>query len=138
MLKTLLVGVALAAAMTPLFAQGTTQRNCLHRSIEAAADRARRQQAIDYAVKVNMAESAATIGPAARQPKYRPLDELVSLPPVPPGFSVQFHNDDRSYAFPLKDTRDPCRYAIFSDQDKLVYEAVPRAETTGLVPLGTR
>ena len=138
MVKLLLIGVILAAAASPAFAQGNLQRNCLHDAPESAAERARREQAIDYARKVNAAETAQSIGPRLLPPRYRPLDELVNLPAPPAGFAIEFHNDDRGYVLSLKDTRDACRYAVFTDQDKLIYEAVPRADTGGIVPLGTR
>ena len=137
MFKPLLIGIALVLGGTPLAAQVPSPRNCLHGAAESAADRARRQQAIDYATKVNVAETAYGIGPQFRR-GYRSRDQLANLPPLPAGFAIQFHNDDRSYTFSLKDTRDACHYAIFSDQDKLIYEAVPRADTTAIVPLGTR
>jgi hypothetical protein len=38
----------------------------------------------------------------------------------------------------LKDTRDACHYAIFSDQEKLLYEAIPSKGETTIVPLGTK
>ena len=138
MMKSLWIGVTLALAAGPAFAQGNVQRNCLHGSFESAADRARRQQAIEYATKVNLAETGATIGPRQLPRGYRPLDELPNLSAVPAGFAIQFHNDERSYTLSLKDTRDACNYAIFTDQDKLIYEAVPRNDTGGIVPLGTR
>ena len=137
MFKTALIGVVLAVAAGPAFAQGRAQRTCLHGGLEAPAERARRQQAIDYAVKVNAAETSFGIGPRQNQ-RYRPLDELPNLPAEPAGFAIEFHNDDRGYVLSLKDTRDACRYAIFTDQDKLIYEAVPRTDTGGIVPLGTR
>jgi len=137
MVKTVLIGVVLAMAAGPAFAQGNAQRTCLHGGVEAPAERARRQQAIDYAAKVNAAETFYGIGPRQNQ-RYRPLDELPNLPAEPAGFAIEFHNDDRSYVLSLKDTRDACHYAIFTDQDKLIYEAVPRTETGGIVPLGTR
>jgi len=130
----LLVGIAVVMGPEVALAQGVTPRRCLHATAESAADRSRREQAIDYIVKVNLAESARTLAPH----QYRPLKELGNLPPVPAGFDVQFHYDDRSYAVSLKDTRDACRYAIFSDQDGLIYEGEPRAETGRIVPLGTR
>jgi len=138
MMKSVWIGVTLALAAAPAFAQGSLQRNCLHGPIESAADRARRQQAIEYATKVNLAETGATIGPRQLPRGYRPLDELPNLPAAPAGFAIQFHNDERSYTLSLKDTRDACYYAIFTDQDKLIYEAVPRTDTGGIVPLGTR
>jgi hypothetical protein len=47
------------------------------------------------------------------------------VPATPEGFKVQFHLDQNTYAFSIKDTRDPCAYAIFSDQSREVYEATP-------------
>ena len=137
MFKLLLIGIALAFGFTPPAAQAPLPRNCLHGAAESAADRARRQQAIDYATKVTVAETTYGIGPQSQR-GYRSLDQLSNLPLLPAGFAIQFHNDDRSYAFSLKDTRDACHYAIFSDQDRLIYEAIPRPDTTAIVPLGTR
>ena len=135
MLKTLLLGMTLVLGGNPLTAQAPLSRSCLHGDREPASERARRQQATDYVTKLNLAESArALLVPRG----YRPLEELVNLPPVPAGFTVQFHNDDRRYTVSLKDQRDPCHYAVFSDQDKLIYEAVPRSDTGGIIPLGTR
>jgi len=135
MFKPLLLGIALTLAGTSVLAQGPLPRPCLHGDRESNAERTRRLQAIDYVTKVNIAESArARLVPRG----YRPLEELPNLPPVPAGFAVQFHNDDRGYTLSLKDTRDACHYAVFSDQDKLVYEAVPRTDTGGIIPLGTR
>ncbi len=138
MFKPLLIGIALALPAGPLLAQGALPRNCLHGAAESAADRTRRQQAIDYATKVNVAETSYSIGPRLLPRRYRPLEELENLPALPAGFDIQFHNDDRSYTFSLKDMRDACHYAIFSDQDKLIYEAIPRVGTGGIIPLGTR
>ena len=137
MFKPLLIGIVLALGLSPLSAQAPLPRNCLHGGAESAADRARRQQAIDYATKVTVAETTYGIGPQSQR-GYRSLDQLSKLPLLPAGFAIQFHNDDRSYAFSLKDTRDACHYAIFSDQDKLIYEAIPRADTTTIVPLGSK
>jgi hypothetical protein len=39
---------------------------------------------------------------------------------------LQFHVDGLRYAFSLKDSRDACRYAIFSDQDRFIYEGTPQ------------
>jgi hypothetical protein len=33
---------------------------------------------------------------------------------------------------------DPCRYAVFSDQEKVLYEAVARRDQAVVVPLDTR
>lgn len=133
MFKSLLVGFTLVLAGNPLMAQRPAQRSCLHGELESAMDRARRQQAIDYAIKINAAEAFGAVAPRA----YRPLEQL-NLPPVPAGFNVQLVTDARSYTFSVKDTRDPCSYAVFSDQDRLIYEGVPKTDVGGIVPLGTR
>jgi len=33
---------------------------------------------------------------------------------------------------------DPCRYVVFSDQDKFLYEAIARRDAPVVVPLDTR
>ena len=132
-LKPILFALTLSAAATSSFAQIPVQ-NCLHGADETAANRARRQQAVQYAAKVNAAESRSV----PRVQKYRPLEELPNLPPLPAGFDIQFHTDGLTYAFSLKDTRDACHYAIFSDQDKLLYEAIPSKGEPTIVPLGTK
>ena len=73
-----------------------------------------------------------------RLQKYRPLNELPNLPALPAGFDLQFHTDGLTYTFSLKDTRDACHYAIFSDQDKMLYEAIPSKGEPTIVPLGTK
>ena len=138
MARPVLMAVVFSLFAGSSFAQGNAPRNCLHGAGESATNRARRQQAVDYAMKVNLAETMYTIAPRQTSRGYRPLEELANLPALPAGFAVQFHYDDSSYAFSLKDTRDVCHYAVFSDQDKLIYEAIAKTDTSGIVPLGTR
>ena len=133
MFKPILVALSLSASAVPAVAQNLAQ-NCLHGSDETAANRARRQQAVQYAARVNAAEGMSV----PRLQKYRPLDELPNLPALPAGFDIQFHTDGLTYTFSLKDTRDACHYAIFSDQDKLLYEAIPSKGEPTFVPLGTK
>lgn len=133
MFKLILVALSLSASAVPAVAQNLAQ-NCLHGSDETAVNRARRQQAVQYAARVNAAEGMSV----PRLQKYRPLDELPNLPALPAGFDIQFHTDGLTYTFSLKDTRDACHYAIFSDQDKLLYEAIPSKGEPTIVPLGTK
>ena len=87
--------------------------------------------------QINEAESN---GPAQlpSQPKnYRPFDQLASVPPTPAGFRLQFYTDGATYTFSLKDTFDSCQYAIFSDQDRGIYEATPQTGVR-IVPVETR
>ena len=133
MFKPTLFALSLAASAAPAVAQNLAPI-CLHGSDETAANRARRQQAVQYAGKVNAAEGMSV----PRLQKYRPLNELPNLPALPAGFDLQFHTDGLTYTFSLKDTRDACHYAIFSDQDKMLYEAIPSKGEPTIVPLGTK
>ena len=133
MLKSIPIALSLCASAAPAATQNLVP-SCLHGSDETAANRARRQQAVQYAAKVNAAESRS----APRVQRYRPLEEVPNLPSLPAGFDIQFHTDGLTYTFSLKDTRDACHYAIFSDQDKLLYEAIPSKGEPTIVPLGTK
>ena len=131
--KPILFALSLSASAGPTVAQNLAP-SCLHGSDETPANRARRLQAVQYVARVNAAEGTS----APRLQKYRPLNELANLPPLPAGFDIQFHTDGLTYTISLKDTRDACHYAIFSDQDKLLYEAIPSKGETTIVPLGTK
>jgi hypothetical protein len=62
----------------------------------------------------------------------------MNVPPTPAGFELQFHSDGSTYSFSIKDRTDPCRYAVFSDQDKVLYEAIARRDAAVIVPLDTQ
>ena len=129
----------LATGVLVLLLSGTgtaSAQECLHGSPEAPDQKARRDAAIQLAARINMAQGM-TIGPGPDRRGYRPFNELANLPPTPPGFELRFHTDGTGYAFSIKDRLDPCRYAVFSDQDKYIYEAIARSGPL-LVPLETR
>ena len=110
---------------------------CLHGSDEAPAQKARRDAAIQLATRINLAEMV-TSGPRTPNNRYRPLHELANIPPTPAGFELQFHTDGNTYSFSIKDRMDPCRYVVFSDQDKYLYEAIARRDAPVMVPLESR
>ena len=111
---------------------------CLHGPNEQASQRTRREQALKLAQQINLAEhSGATLLPAQPKREYRPFAELSNLPATPPGFKLRFYTDVESYTFSLKDTLDACEYAIFSDQDKGIYDGTPQSGVRAL-PLATR
>jgi len=112
-------------------------QTCLHGSDETPAQKTRRDAAIQLATRINLAQMI-TSGPRSRNNRYRPLNELTNIPPTPQGFDLQFHTDGNTYSFSVKDRMDPCRYVVFSDQDKFLYEAVARRDAPVLVPLDTR
>lgn len=131
-----LAGTTLAMMLT--VGVGTSwAQTCLHGSSEAPAQKARRDAAIQLATRINLAQNII-LGPAPQTRRYRPLQELTNLPPAPEGFDLQFHTDGTTYSFSIKDRLDPCRYVVFSDQDKYLYEAVARQGPPVIVPLDTR
>jgi hypothetical protein len=117
--------VALAVFLVLTSASSSFAQECLHGASEQAAQRSRREQALQTAIKINLAETVI-VGPQTGKPKYRPLEQLLNVPPTPTGFALRFYTDGSTYAFSLKDTLDPCHYAIFSDQDKGIYDGTPR------------
>ena len=122
--------IALAALLV-LSASGIASaqsRQCLHDQLETRADRTRREKALELADEINRAQGVARrFGARPGQGPYKPLDELFNLPDTPEGFRIQLH----TYSFSIKDTRDPCGYAVFSDQSLDIYEAVPTPRRTG-------
>jgi hypothetical protein len=115
----------------------SSAQNCLHGSTEAPAQKARRDAAIQLATRINISQGVI-LGPGPQNRRYRPFQELTNLPPTPEGFELQFHTDGSSYSFSIKDRLDPCRYVVFSDQDKYLYEAIARTGPAILVPLDTK
>ena len=105
---------------------------CLHGSLEVPAQEMRRNQALRMARQINLAEGGGSLPSQPR--RFRPLEQLLKIPPAPAGFRVQFYTDGSTYTFSLKDTADPCRYAIFSDQDKSIYEANASPGGVHIVP----
>jgi hypothetical protein len=112
--------------------QSAPGAQCLHGPSEQSNDRIRREQALRLIEEINRAESRDTSAPRHR--RYRPLDQLGNIPPTPAGFRLQFLTDGSTYSVSLKDTRDVCNYAIFSDQDQAIYQATARGENPRIVP----
>jgi len=121
-LAALMMGIAEMPSV-PLSAQPGDRRRCLHGRSESPDQRLRRDDALAVAHDINVAEQLAQLAGAKR---YRPLEQLTNISPTPRSFHVQLNTDGLSYTFSVKDMTDPCHYAIFSDQEGLVYEAVVR------------
>ena len=97
--------------------------SCLHDAHAREGDRNRRAQALALAKAINTAEADAV-----RQTRqYHPVAGLRNLPAVPPGFALKLFADRDDYVFAVKDTLDPCHYAIFSDSAGFLYEKSARA-----------
>jgi hypothetical protein len=97
--------------------------SCRHDANSAEADRNRRAQAVTLAKAIITAQA----GVVRRTGQYHPVASLGKLPTVPAGFSLKLFADRDDYVFALKDTLDPCRYAIFSDSAGLLYEKSARS-----------
>jgi hypothetical protein len=91
---------------------------CRHDAAETPADRDNRQQALKVALAINAAEGLLL----QKTRIYHRLRDLPQLPQLPPRFELRFYSDDIGYVFSIKDTTDPCRYAVFSDQAGFLYE----------------
>jgi hypothetical protein len=131
--------IILAAAVISVLASSSwlravqpTPGQCLHGSSEQSNDRVRREQALRLVEQINRAESLDVSAPRHR--RYRPLDQLGNIPPTPAGFRLQFLTDGSTYSVSLKDTRDACNYAVFSDQDQVIYQATARGGNARVVP----
>jgi hypothetical protein len=97
---------------------------CRHGEDESPTNRTQRLAALALAAAVNRAE-----GQQARQTRqYAPLANLGALPAVPADFTLKLYADSDGYVTVLKDARDPCRYAIFTDHSGHIYETSSPAQ----------
>ena len=93
---------------------------CLHGADETAEQAKRRRDAAQAVRYINTAESMGL----EKAKRYVPLGQLTAIP-APAGFKLSLVNDNKSYLLAAKDTRDPCGFALFSDDSGLIYEAQP-------------
>jgi hypothetical protein len=86
-------------------------------------DKARRAGAEVLARAIN----AAQMDSLRRNRKYEPAENLRNLPPTPDGFKLNLYMSDSGYLFSIKDTLDPCSFAVFSDASQLLYQQSGRS-----------
>src|SRR5688572_16979352 len=106
---------------TQVSSQFAVLPRCLHDDGETQANRVRREQAISLARAINAAQGQAV----ERTGRYQPLPQLGNLPAAPDGFVLRLYADEDGYIFSIKDSRDACRYGIFSDQHGTLYQLSP-------------
>jgi hypothetical protein len=127
LMTTRLLAVLVVMPITVLSTTSSAQLSgvpaCLHDERERPSDRVRREQALALAKAVHEAQGTA----AERTRLYVALPQLRGLPPTPKAFDLRLYTDGRGYIFSLKDSLDPCRYGIFSDEAGIVYEKTPLA-----------
>jgi hypothetical protein len=83
-------------------------------------DAQRGQAAVRFARIVNTAEARFQ----AQNKRYGQIPEL-AVGTEPEGFRAQLTTDGTAYTFSVKDTVDACHFALFSDQQGLIYTAQP-------------
>src|SRR4051812_37722071 len=93
------------------------QPACLHAAGESPDQQLRKRQALTLARQINTAEAAAM----SQTGSYQPLERL-SRVGVAEGFIPHVAFDASGYAFSVKDSTDPCRFAFFSDQTGVIYQ----------------
>jgi hypothetical protein len=69
------------------------------------------------------AEQAALAGDSGQ---YASRERLKTAQPVPSGFQLTLQAGAQSYVFILKDRTDPCRFAVFSDSEGIIYQTAQR------------
>ena len=106
------------AAMPGSHQQLSSAISCRHQQAATPENRARRAQALTLAKAIHAAEAELV----RRTRQYQPLESLRNLPAVPSGFQLNLYADRTGYIFAIKDTGDPCRFAVFSDASGLLYE----------------
>jgi len=95
--------------------------HCLHDGGESQGERTRREQALIVARAINSAEGQAL----QANGRFQPLASLPNIPALPDAFEARLYADANGYVISLKDTRDVCRFGIFSDQSGTVYSSTP-------------
>jgi hypothetical protein len=99
------------------------QAACLHGTDETPADAARRRDAVRVMRAINTIQ-VQTFGKNRAYLNFRELTSL-ALPPRPTGFLTQLTVEGSTYALLLRDTADPCRYTLFSDQEGVIFVGSP-------------
>jgi hypothetical protein len=120
------------ASMLLLCANTAGAQQCLHGPDETPEQNARRKQALTLARVINtvQAKQKADTG------RFAELGHVLRLPEVTkfgggqtgeiaPGWQLRLAVDGDGYVFAIKDTTDPCRFALFSDQEGMIYIAKP-------------
>ena len=99
------------------------QPTCLHGATETPAEAVRRQNALRVMRAINTGQARAF----AVNRMYQNFRELTNsgLPSRPAGFLTQLTVEGSTYALLIKDTADPCRYTLFSDQEGVIYVGSP-------------
>jgi hypothetical protein len=112
---------AILGAVSLGLAAGQTPPKCLHGPSESADQAGRRRAALELARKINTTEAQAN----QQGHTYYAIGDLPGLASEVDGFKVQLSTDGGTYTFSMKDSADPCKFALFSDQEGVIYSGTP-------------
>jgi len=84
------------------------------------SDAQRRQAAVRFVREVNTAQARFQ----AQNKRYGQIADLATQA-EPAGFRAQLTTDGATYSFSVKDTVDACHFALFSDEQGVIYTAKP-------------
>ena len=96
-------------------------QTCLHGPDESESQRRRVSAAIAFILEVSEAQSRIY----RQRNTYVALSDAVSVARAPVGFVPRLRFDRWSYGIMLKDSLDRCGFALFSDQEGVIYEGRP-------------
>ena len=110
--------VVVAVLMIPKTTMARQEKIC--------ADRSRQTLAIRMAREINSQETSAY----QRTNSYQPMNPFPAMN-APGWFTIQVVTGatGSAYAFSVKDSQDPCGFTVFSDQDQVIYTALPLQPT---------
>jgi hypothetical protein len=132
-----MTGLILGLAIGAMTAQAPAGQGCLHGPDATAEQQQRRSQGIGAARAVNTAQVNQ---PGARERRFLTHAELAGQPQragsagpydftpgneVLPGWHLTLTTTDAGYWFIIRDTTDPCGFALVSNQDGVIYAAQP-------------
>lgn len=112
------LGVTLLLMSVPAQAQ-----RCLHGVTESAGERSRRQAAVRFVEELNSVQ----VRQHQQQGRYAALSEVRETSSAPVGFVPRLIFDRFGYLLKVTDLFDPCGFALFSDEQGVVFEAYPSA-----------
>lgn len=118
MLKYAAIGALVGLMGSKMIAQPS--KGCDPSSPRTPVQTERRREGVTLARQINTAQAIQRQITNA----YTSLSGLKSIN-VPAGFDVQVLAEGSSYAVSIKDAQDPCRVALFSDQNGVIYGGAP-------------
>ena len=115
-----------AVLMTVVAPPNAFAQNCPATNVQSADQRARRDDAVQYLIAINTAQSRSQ----SEGGRFVALGDIRDLPSTPVGFIPKLLHDQWSYIVSLKDYFDACGFALFSDERGVIYQSHPRPSPT--------